>query len=385
MKGGAKIPRVFGRQIISDVVLIEGQRDKRTEREINFVIAHTDFELYLKDWSKGLTMIPIAHTKCEDTGPDQIKVSWERQDGKTVAVELRSPRVDYIKSYCPGNDDKKKGESGGAVTTVEEADFMEFSCGQHMKPMQDQFKRLLEAHAKRRVMFLTNTSNVSAPVVNAIAVEFKMRFPKSKPENWSESFEVLWYEFVAFCVSLWVQCLKNVIEPHTGPNSVEYFRRLAASLSGLIARGADVFQVDRREFLLAARRFIELGDASDIPMTSRQIVNDVELALGNVRKRWLLQLTDLFEFTQVYSVGICIAQAMGNVTPEIRKLSEGLVSWSFSLIDNLTRGPKVSDFKFGFERIAVSVLQANDKARYSDDYHCVFALWKLCELAKSSE
>lgn len=378
------IRRVFGRQIIEDVTLFE---KKDVEVKIKFVIAHTDFEVYSDDMSVAKGTMPMASTRCEDLGPDQIKLICEKPDGKgTVQAVIRSQRTDYIKSYCRGGEERKKGETSFAgVSTVDSTDFMEFSCGQRAEPQQAQFRQFLTLQARRRLMFLTNSTNVSDSLINAIAAEFKMRFPKTKPENWPEAFDVLWYEFVAFCVSLWVECLKNAIEPHTGPNSSEYFRRLAASLAGLIARGADVFQVERRNFLLAARRFVELGDPGEVPLTSRQVVNDVELALGNVRKRWLLQLTDLFEFTQLYSVGIAIAQSLGPEIIEIKKLSEGLVSWSFSLVDNLTRAPKLADFKFGFEKMAVALLRATNETRYSDDYHCVFALWKLSELAKSAE
>jgi hypothetical protein len=235
------------------------------------------------------------------------------------------------------------------------------------------------------VLFLACSTDISHSLLSAIAVEFKMRFPQIEQENWTEAFEVLWFEFVGFAVSLWTQCLKSTIEPHTGPNSFEYFRRLTASIAGLIAKGADVFHVDRREFLIAVRKFLEQADPSDIPAASRAIVNNVELALGNVRKRWLLQLTDLFEFTQVFSAAIAIGQGIVHESKEVQVVSKMLSSWALSLVNNLIKGPRIVEFRGAVEKLAVAVLQATNGQRYSPEFHCTLALWKLSELVKASD
>ena len=391
MKAG-KGQRVIGRQVL-DAFLVS-KRQRKNPDPVKLVLSVTDSEkaceVYSPDWKKCFYSFPIAEGRCDIDSDGLVHVSYTRQ-GTSDEFFLRCDRGDLVAAvFTVPSEDRKKADSTGSITIVQQPEIITFACGlpadtRSTDTFRATFKDLLDAQARKRVMFLANSTDpVSPSLVNAIAIEFKMRFPKLEPENWNEAFEVLWFEFVGFCVSLWVQCLKNAIEPHTGPNSLNYFRQLAASTAGLIARGADVFQVDRSDLLAAVKKFVKTGDPSDIPAASRQIVDNVELALGNVRKRWLLQLTDLFEFTQMFSVAISIARAVGSETQELQKLSQGLVSWALSLVNNLTRGPRIIDFRTYLEKVAVSVLQMNDN-RYSPKYHCVFALWKLSELVKASE
>ena len=386
MKG--KVQRVLGRLVFDGFLVTKGQH-KNTEQRVNLIIGVVDAEkaceVHSPDWQKCFYSFPIAEGRCDIDPDGLLHITFTRQ-GAGEEFYVKCDKAEIVASAFAGpSDERKKAEGVDTVTVVPDANIMTFACG--LPRVTDCFRSLLETQAQKRVMFLANSSTVSPSLVDAIAIEFKMRFPKIEPENWSEAFEVLWFEFVGFCVSLWVQCLKNAIEPHTGPNSLNYFRRLAASISGLIAKGADVFQVDRRDLLTAVKKFITNGDPSDVPAASRQIVDDVELALGNVRKRWLLQLTDLFEFTQTFSVAIAIAQAVGTEKEpaELKKLSQGLVAWAVSLVNNLTRGPRIVDFKSYLEKVAVAVLRQNDLNRYAPEYHCVFALWKLSELAKATE
>ena len=378
-----KIPRVFGRQIIESFIVVK-KGNKVGEFPVNFTIGHGECEVYSQDWKKCYHSFTIIDGRAEMEGDNIIHFEYRRQ-GQPVEFNLRYDRCDLIlNSFIINQPERKVGE-GSQMTPVSICEILSFGCNLPSTQAMSNFKPFLEAQARKRVLFLASSIEISDSLIVSLACEFRMRFPQIEPENWTEAFEVLWFEFVAFCVSLWTQCLKAAIEPHTGPNSFEYFRRLAASISALIAKGADVFQVDRRLFLLSVRKFLDTGDPGDIPAASRTLVSDVELALGNVRKRWLLSLTDMFEFTQLFSSAVAIASSVSNETKEIRSLASMLCSWSIGLVNNLTKGPRILDFRNGIEKMAVSVLKNNDTKRYSPEFHCILALWKLAELAKSTE
>ena len=380
--------RIFGRQVITASLAARKPGNKIQELPVKLTLGH-DCEVYSEDWSKCYHSFPVVDGKIEQEPDGLIHITYTRlSQGQPQTFEflLRYDRFDLLNNiFNPGGEGGRKGGDGGTMTIVGFDDVLHFACETQTQQNIDKFKQYLESQAKKRVMFLASSMEISQPLLSAIAVEFRMRFPRIEQENWTEAFEVLWFEFVAFCVSLWTQCLKAAIEPHTGPNSFEYFRRLAASIAALIAKGADVFQVDRREFLIAVRKFLDTGDPSDIPPASRAIVADVELALGNVRKRWLLQLTDLFEFSQLFSASIAIGQAVAKETPELKALNDILSSWALSLVNNLTRGPKTADFRNGIEKLSVAVLKATDNQRYSPEFHCTLALWKLSELVKTTD
>jgi len=383
MSAQGKIPRVFGRQII-DAFLVVKKGNKTGEFPICCSLGHGECEIYSTDWKKCYHTFQIADGRAEMEGDNVIHFEYRRQ-GQPAEFFMRYDRCDLILNAFAVNQPEKKVGEGNTMTPVSINEILSFGSSLPINLANAIFKPHLEAQARKRVMFLASSSEISDSIVLSIACEFRMRFPHIEPENWTEAFEVLWFEFVAFCVSLWTQCLKAAIEPHTGPNSFEYFRRLAASIASLIAKGADVFQVDRRMFLLAVRKFLDTGDPGEIPATSRALVADVELALGNARKRWLLPLTDLFEFTQLFSAAVAVAQAVSNELKEVRALASMLCSWSISMVNNLIRGPRVLDFRNILEKLSVAVLKANDTKRYNPEFHCTLALWKLAELAKSTE
>lgn len=384
-----KNARIFGKQII-DVFFIEYS----TEEIVHLAIGHGECEIFTKSWDL-VPRLPqrfmTSDVKWNKTDQEGVIHFIYQTQGKTIEFHLSCEGVD-LTTYFQAQTEKKEKESSEAAPTltVDVTDLMTFAsaCTMH----QGVFRQHLEAQARKRVLFLTGSTEISDSLVNAIAVEFKMRFPQIEPENWSGAFEVMWYEFVGFCVSLWGQCLKTAIEPHTGENSSEYFRRLTASIAAMIGKCADVFRVDRNAFLLAIKEFLESSDAShvppNVPAESRDIVHAIERSIGNVRKQWILQLTDLFEFTQLFSVSIAIAQALGEKT-EVTKLSERLCAWAMSLVNNVMKGPRtivsVGDLRNGAEKLAVAVLKLTDKQRYSPMFSCTFALWKLSELVKSSD
>jgi hypothetical protein len=387
---GVKIPRIFGRQIV-EAGYISKRQKTMNEIPIQFVLGHGDCEIYSQDWSKCYHSFPVSESKVHREQDDLLHFSYSKQgqqgqQAQQVDFFLKYERHELILSAWTGPGEKRQAESAGSMTAVDWPEVVQFACGLPVGPQgQTPFRPYLEAQARKRVLFLACSGDISESLLTAIAIEFKMRFPQIEQDNWTEAFEVLWFEFIGFVVSLWTQCLKSAIEPHTGPNSFEYFRRLTASIAGLIAKGADVFQVDRREFLIAVRKYLEQGDPSDIPTASRAIVNDVELALGNVRKRWLLQLTDLFEFTQLFSAAIAIGQGTVKDNKEVKAVANMLSSWALSLVNNLVKGPRMVDFRNGVEKLAVSVLQEMDKKRYQPEFHCTLALWKLSELVKASD
>ncbi|OHS93218.1 hypothetical protein TRFO_40505 [Tritrichomonas foetus] len=384
----AKVPRIFGRQVLSAAICARKPNNKIQELPVKLTLGHGDCEVYSEDWSKCFHTFQVADGKVEQEADGLIHFTYTRTtQGQQQNNEflIKYDRFDLINNVFNPSGEGRRGGDAGSMTIVDYNDVIQFACEAQTQQNVDKFRQYLEAQAKKRVLFLASSTEISQSLLSAIAVEFRMRFPQIEQENWTEAFEVLWFEFVAFCVSLWTQCLKAAIEPHTGPNSFEYFRRLAASIAALIAKGADVFQVDRREFLLAVRKFLDTGDPSDIPSASRAIVADVELALGNVRKRWLLQLTDLFEFTQLFSVSIAIGQAVARETKELKTLTDMLSAWALGLVNNLTRGPRIIDFRNGVEKLSVAVLQATDNQRYSPEFHCTLALWKLSELVKASD
>ena len=331
-------------------------------------------------------MFLVNDGKIEQDPDNLIHITYTRNhQGQPANFDflIKYDRFDILNNAF--NSPVRAQGEGGSMTVVSFNDAINFACeGQNIET----FKKYLIQQAKKRVMFLASSdSELSQSLISSIAIEFRMRFPQIEQENWAEAFEVLWFEFVAFCVSLWTQCLNSAIEPHTGPNSFEYFRRLASSIAALIAKGADVFQVDRREFILSVRKHLNSGDPSEIPATSRSIVSSVGLALGNIRKRWILQLTDLFEFTQLFTASIAIAHSVSpqNTTKEMSNLSGLLSSWAISLVNNEVKGPKISDFKNSIEKLAVALLKATDSDRYGQDFHCTLALWKLSELTRATE
>ena len=379
----AKIPKVFGRQII-ECSLIFKKGHKSAEFQVNFSIGHGECEVYSQDWKKCYHSFLIGDGRADMAGDNMVRIEYTR-GGAAFDFLIKYDRCDIILNAFNQAAPERGARGENAMTNVPLRDILAFGCNLPSSVAETNFRPHLEAQARKRLLFLSSSVDINEPLVAAIAVEFRMRFPQIEPDNWTEAFEVLWFEFVAFCVSLWTQCLKSVIEPHTGPNSFEYFRRLAASISALIAKGADVFQVDRRAFLLAVRKFLDTGDPGDIPAASRALVSDVELGLGNVRKRWLLQLSDMFEFTQLFSVALAIASAVAPISKEVNSLANQLCSWSISLVNNLTRGPRIIDFRNSIEKLSVSVLRANDTKRYSPEFHCTLALWKLAELAKSTD
>lgn len=378
-----KIPKVFGRQIM-EAQLVVRRGHKQQDFAINFAIGHGEFEVYSQDWKKCYHSFQVADGRADIVEGNLIRIEYAVK-GQAFDFLLRYDRADLILNAFTQATPERRGVGENVMTNVAPKEIYAFGCNLPPATAESTFKPYLEAQARKRLLFLSSSVETNEPLLAAIAIEFRMRFPQIEPDNWTEAFEVLWFEFVAFCVSLWTQCLKSVIEPHTGPNSFEYFRRLAASIAALLAKGADVFNVDRRAFLIAVRKFLDEGDPSDIPATSRALVSDVELALGNVRKRWLLQLTDMFEFTQLFSVSLAISSAVSPLSKDICLLANQLCSWSISLVNSLTRGPRIQDFRNGIEKLSVAVLRANDMKRYSPEFHCVLALWKLAELARSGE
>lgn len=386
----SQIPRIFGRQILSVSLCIRKPNVKLQEIPVKLALSHTDCEVYADDWSKCFHSFPIAEGRVEQDGDGIIHFSYAHVVQGSVQNQeflVKYDRFDVINNAFNQYEGKKANESSSTVVSVVPFnDVIQFSCEAQTQVNLDKFKQFVEAQARKRILFLSSSSDVSQPFFIAIAIEFRMRFPQIDQENWTEAFEVLWFEFVAFCVSLWSQCLKTAIEPHTGPNSFEYYRRLTASISTLIAKGADVFQVDRREFLNAVRKFLDTGDPSDIPSTSLAIVNDVELALGNVRKRWLLQLPNLFEFTQIFSASIAIAQSvLEEDIRELKVLSNMISSWALGIVNNITKAPRITDFKSALEKLSIAVLKATDTKRYDPEFHCTLALWKLSELVSNSD
>ena len=379
----AKVQKVFGRQIF-DCYLLVKKKQKTAEFRVNFAIGHGEGEVYSDNWAKCYHSFQLADAKAELTDDNVVHIDYVR-GGQAFDFLIKFDRCDLILNAFPTGPQERRGTGESTYTSVPPKDVLVFGCNLPSNLAEASFRPHLEAQARKRLLFLSSSVDLNEPLLAAIAVEFRMRFPQIEQDNWTEAFEVLWFEFVAFCVSLWTQCLKSVIEPHTGPNSFEYFRRLAANIAALIAKGADVFQVDRRQFMLAVRKFLDTGDPGDIPSTSRSLVADVELALGNVRKRWLLQLSDMFEFTQLFSVALAIASAVSPVTKEVNSLANQLCSWAISLVNNLIRGPRIQDFRNSIEKLSVSVLRQCDTKRYSPEFHCTLALWKLAELAKSTE
>lgn len=181
-----------------------------------------------------------------------------------------------------------------------------------------------------------------------------------------------------------MHCLRVSIETHEGPNSFEYFRRLTASISSFIAKGADVFGIDRKAFLLAIRTFFETREKSDIQVTSEKLMNDLQQALGKTRKRWILQTKSLFEFSQFFSCAIIIAQAAANPTKELGFAAKFLGGWCLSQISPVFRAPRLSDLVGIIERLSFAVLKENDSKRYDPDFHYTFALWTLTDILKNS-
>ena len=383
----AQTPRVFG-SLVYMAHLVTSKRSKanpnkkRSEMPVNFALGRDRIEVYHSDWKVCMYSVPIDKVRPVHLKDNIIKFIYTNQNDQQEDFSVRFDRVDIIlAAFTPNIIDKQKDST--AMTILELPAVLSFGCSLNEQLAQSNFRPLLEAQARKRLLFLTSSVTVSNSLLMALAVEFRMRFPQIESENWVEAFDVLWYEFVAFCVSLWTQCLKATIEQHTGPNSFEYFRRLTASVIGLIARGADVFGVDRRALLESGRKFIDYGDSSLIPDASRKIVSEVELALGNIRKRWLLQLSDLFEFTQVYTAGVTIAHAMIGESKEGTSLAQMIAAWANSLVNNLVKPPRMSEFKNSLEKLAITALKQNDANRYSPDFHCVLALWKLYQLVKT--
>ncbi|KAH0792445.1 hypothetical protein GPJ56_003622 [Histomonas meleagridis] len=365
---------------------IKGRGTKGQEIPVFLTVGHNEFEVYNKNWETCYHSFQTSDGKVEMDKSGLLRITYSKpkeQQKQTFDFTISFDRPDLIINIFSGSNEGRKQSS--SMNIIDLPEVLSFSCGLPRNIAVDKFKPLLEAQAQKRVRFLTSSNKISHALISSIAIEFRMRFPQIEPENWNEAFDILWFEFVAFIVSLWTQILKIAIEPHTGPNSFDYFQRLAASISSIIAKGADVFQVDRRSFLISARKYLDTGDYTTLPTASRKIVSDVELALGNVRKRWLLQLIDLFEYTQIFSVAIAIAQSVADDTKEGSSLSNMLASWAVSLSTNQTRGPRQSDFMNALEKLAVAVLQANDSKRYHPEFHCVLALWKLHELVKSSD
>ena len=382
-----KTPKVFGSFVyVAYLVKTRGKAKnpnrKVTETQVNFALSRERVEIYQSDWKLCLYSLPIDRIRPTHVRDNVIKFTYTLDNDQQQDVSVRFDRADIIlAAFSPNIVDKQK--DGISMTILDLPTVLSFGCSLNEQLAQTNFKPYLEAQARKRLIFLTSSVTISDSLLMAIACEFRMRFPQIEAENWIEAFDVLWYEFVAFCVSLWTQCLKTSIEQHTGPNAFEYFRRLTASIIGLIARGADVFGVDRCALLEAGRKFIDYGDSSSIPDASRKIVTEVELALGNIRKRWLLQLSDLFEFTQVYTAGVTIAHALAGETKEGLNLSQMISSWANSLVNNLINPPRMNEFKNSLEKLAVNVLKLNDENRYAPDFHCVLALWKLSQLVKN--
>ena len=377
----AQHAKVFGRNIY-EAAIVGKKPGKVPDITVNISIGHNEFEVFTKDWKQCLHSFNLDKGSIEAINENTVHITYQREkSNQTFEFYLRFERIDLMLNAFALAKTEKKVNEPAPISQFEQSEVFCFGCSMPIGLAQQGFKPHLEAQARKRVLFLSSSTEISSSLVNAIACEFRMRFPQIEPENWTEAFEVLWFEFVAFSVSLWTQCLKSVIEPHTGPNSFEYFRRLAASMAALLTKGADAFNVDRRPILLATRKFIEVGDSSDILQASRQLVSDV----GNVRKRWLLQLSDLFEFTQLFTSAVTISQAVAGESKEQSQLSDYITSWSLSLVNSLARGPRIVDFKNSLEKLAVSVLKDNDSKRYGPDFHCVLALWKLSELVKSTE
>jgi hypothetical protein len=377
---GVRIPRIFGRQIL-DAHVVGKRSGKVDEIPVKVAMGYSDCEVYDMKWQKCFHAFAMADARAELGLEGLIRIFYTRRN-QTFEFVLRHEKVEMILNAFNGQSCKRQTDAADHMTPVTFVDILSFACDINRT---EGFQPYLEAQARRRTLFLTSSAKISEATISAIAVEFKMRFPQIEPENWGEAFEVLWYEFVGFTVSLWSQCLKSAIEPHSGPNSGEYFRRLVARIAGIIGRGADVFQVDRCEFLLVVWRFLQNGDPSRIPAAARLIMNDVELKLGNIRKRWLLQLTDLFEFCQLFSAAITIGQAMEGEKQELADLSGMLCTWALSKANNHVKGPKFGDFRNALEKLAVAVLKATDSQRYGPDFHCTLALWKLSELVKASD
>lgn len=391
-----KIQRIFGRHVIPCAMFTKLDRDKKID--VYLALNHSECEVYDRDWKKCYHSFKVSDGRVEIDTDGNIKFTYAKVSAdKTQKIEflVQYDRPDLILNIFGNGSDSKKQTDNKAVTIIDLPEVLSFCCGLPKNIAIERFKPLLESQARKRVMFLTSSSEISDAVISAIAIEFRMRFPQIEPEKFAEAFDVLWFEFVAFIVSLYTQCLNISIEPHTGPNSFEYFRRLTASISAIIAKGADVFKVDRREFLISIRKFLDTNEITDIPVCARNILNNVELALGNVRKRWILQLTDLFEFTQLFSVSIAISQSIvGEIIKESKEnkeykettmLSSMLASWTFSIVDKLTHGPSMTDFQNSLEKVVISTVQMIDSQRYDSDFHCALALWKLSELVKASD
>lgn len=391
-----KIRRIFGRQIVP--CLLFTRVDMVNKVGVYIAFSHTECEIYDKDWSTCLHTFTLSNSnvKMEQDGCIRVnytKVSHEKTHKKEFYIQYDRPDI-LINLFGSGSDARKQVDDEG-MTVIDQPEVLSFCCGLSKNVAIEKFKPLVEAQARKRVMFLTSSSEICDSLILAIAIEFRMRFPQIEPEKWAEAFDVLWFEFIAFIVSLYTQCLNTSIEPHTGPNSFEYFRRLTASISAVIAKGADVFNVDRREFLISIRKFLDTNEITNIPANARDILSKVELALGNVRKRWILQLTDIFEFAQLLSATIALGQSLvGDITKgtknkardndEYTNLASMLTSWAVSLVDNITRGPSLSEFQASVEKVAIFTVKLIDAQRYSPDFHCALALWKLSELVKAS-
>lgn len=379
--------RIFGRNVYPCTISADVSRSEAVD--VFFVLGHSECEVYNETWDKCFHLFPISagtaeigHTSDPSTGEQvkYLKILYTYNNNGTDQKRmfyLHYERLDLIMQAF--QTDKKCDDE---MSVLPFQDICYFACD-YIK--NETFRPFLETQARKRVMFLTSSNEISDALSAAIAIEFRMRFPQIEVDNWTEAFDVLWLEFVSFTVSLWTQILHLAIEPHTGPNTYDYFRRLTASIASHIAKGADVFNVDRKRFLISVKKYLDTGDLSDVPLASRKIVSDIQMALGNIRKRWLLELNDLFEFTQLFSVAITIGQAISPNTEESDQLSSMLASWAVSLVDNMKQGPIIKDFRNGVEKLAVAVLKKNNDKRYGPDFHCILALWKLSELVKLSD
>ena len=131
----------------------------------------------------------------------------------------------------------------------------------------------------------------------------------------------------------------------------------------MITKGADVFQVDRREFLIAVRKYLGTQDSADILSSAKRVIIDVDLSLNLLQRRWILQFNNIFEFAQYFSTAICIAQSTSDddESDELKNMSNTLASWNMSIIRNFAQKPRISDFKIILENLAVSILkETND-------------------------
>lgn len=389
-RAASRIPRIFGRQVFKGTFLGDaGSRE--TSDDIVLVANRNECEIFTADWLKALRVFPVQGTTCEANTQDvDVLRFFGARQNEGFDFRIRFERPEALKTIFAVNasHDVKSKTVADSAAHVTWDDILPFAVGLGTAPQSNAtFNNFVELQARKRLLFLSGGQNVTPLLKIVVAIEFKTRFPEVEQENWSSAFEVLWFEYVAFCVSLWSQSLAVAIAPHTGDNSHEYFRRLAASTAGLMAKGADVFDVKRDTFLLAVKKYMETGDVSGVPEASRAIVDNVGSALANVRRRWLLRLTDLFEFAQVFSIGVTIAHAGGGKeeSNEMKRLPMLLGSWALSLVDNLSRRPSVLEFRNAMGKLAVAVLKENDNRRYDPEFHCTLALWKLSELTKASE